>query len=228
MGPPKKDVQNYQNCLNYLQLCKMKNIKAIIFDLGGVILNINYQNTVDRFTKLGIKNINTFYSKKAQSNIFNKIETGKISEKEFLLRIQKKTNNVTIKQIKEAWNSMLLNLPENRITLLKKLKQKYSIFLLSNINTIHISKFKQILGNKKYHEFYNLFDKVYFSHKIGFRKPDQKAFQLILDKNKLTNSNILFIDDSPQHIEGAKKLGIKTHLLKENEEITTLFPDITL
>ena len=228
MGPPKKDVQNYQNCLNYLQLCKMKNMKAIIFDLGGVILNINYQNTIDRFTKLGIKNISSFYSNKQQSNIFNKIETGEISEQEFLLRIRKKTNKATIKQIKEAWNSMLLNLPKNRITLLKKLKQKYSIFLLSNINTIHVSQFKKILGNKKYDEFYNLFDEVYFSHKIGVRKPDQKAFQLILDKNKLTNSDILFIDDSPQHIEGAKKLGIKTRLLKESEEITALFPDITL
>ena len=73
-----------------------------------------------------------------------------------------------------------------------------------------------------------MFNKIYLSHEIGFRKPNKHAFQIILNENSLKPNNVLFIDDSPQHIEGAKKLGIKTHLLKENEEITTLFPDITL
>ena len=81
---------------------------------------------------------------------------------------------------------------------------------------------------KKYNEFYNLFHKVYYSYKIGFRKPHAKAFQLILNENKLTTHEVLFIDDSPQHIEGAKKLGIKTYHLEDNQEVTTLFPDIIL
>ena len=122
----------------------MKNIKAIIFDLGEVILNINYQNTIDNFKKLGIGNLSSFYSKEFQINLFNQIETGKISENEFLLSLQKKTNNASIKQIKDAWNSMLLDLPEQRIQLLKKLRKNYSIFLLSNTNTIHIAKIKKI------------------------------------------------------------------------------------
>ncbi len=211
-----------------MQLCKMKNIHAIIFDLGAVILNINYQNTIDNFKKIGIKNLSSFYSKELQINLFNQIETGKISEQEFLLLLQKKTNNASVKQIKDAWNSMLLDLPEKRIQLLKNLKKKYSIFLLSNTNTIHIAKFKKNLGKKKYDEFYNLFDQVYYSHEIGVRKPNPEAFKIILDEHQLYANESLFIDDSPQHINGAKKLGIVTYQLRNDQDLTTLFPDITL
>ena len=206
----------------------MKNINTIIFDLGAVILNINYRNTIDQFKKLGLKNPNSFYSKASQNNLFNQIEVGEISSNEFLLELQKKMPDASLKKIKNAWNSMLMDLPENRINLLKKLKLDYSIFLLSNTNNLHISKFKKILGHDKYHEFYNLFNKVYYSNKIGFRKPHAEAFQLVLDENKLTSNKTLFIDDSSQHTEGAKKLGINIYHLKDNEEVTTLFPDIAL
>ena len=206
----------------------MKNVKAIIFDLGAVILNINYQNTIDEFKKLGVKNPNSFYSKKTQTHLFNQIETGKISQKGFLLKIQKETSDASIQQVKNAWNAMLLDLPEERIKLLKSLNQNYAIFLLSNTNALHICEFKKKLGNKEYTEFYNLFDKVYYSHKIGFRKPQAEAFTIILNQNKLAAHEVLFIDDSPQHIEGAKKLGIQAYHLQENEDLTTLFPDIVL
>ena len=211
-----------------MQICKMKKIEAIIFDLGAVILNISYQNTIDEFKKLGIKNPNSFYSKKTQNNLFNQLETGSICNKEFLFELQKKTNNASVEQIQNAWNSMLLDLPENRINLLKKLCKYHSIFLLSNTNAIHISEFKRFLGKKKYNEFCSLFNKIYYSHKIGVRKPEARAFQIILDENKLTADQVLFIDDSSQHIEGAKKLGIKTHHLKDGEEITNLFLDTIL
>jgi glucose-1-phosphatase len=206
----------------------MKNVKAIIFDLGAVILNINYQNTIDGFEKLGVKNTTSFYSKKTQTHLFNQIETGKISQKEFLLQLQKETSDASIQQVKNAWNAMLLDLPEERIKLLKSLTQNYAIFLLSNTNALHICEFKRKLGNKEYAEFYNLFDKVYYSHKIGFRKPQAEAFTIILKQNKLSAHEVLFIDDSPQHIEGAKKLGIQAYHLQENEDLTTLFPDIVL
>ena len=206
----------------------MKNIKAIIFDLGAVILNINYQKTIHEFEKLGIKNPKSFYSKQTQINLFDKFEIGKISAEEFILELQKATCHASFKDIRSAWNAMLLDLPKNRINLLEKLNKTYSIFLLSNTNTIHISEFKRKLGREKYLNFYNLFKKVYYSYKIGFRKPNTEAFRLILNENKLPAHKVLFIDDSPQHIEGAKKIGIKTYHLQDNEEITTLFPDIAL
>ncbi|MDG2268338.1 MAG: HAD family phosphatase, partial [Alphaproteobacteria bacterium] len=160
----------------------MKNVKAIIFDLGGVILNINYQKTITQFKNLGVITDDSYFSKSFQTDVFNQIETGKISEEEFLLELQKKNTAISIQKLKNAWNAMLLNLPHQRIDLLKKIKEKFSIYLLSNTNTIHIAEFKRQLGPDLYHEFYNLFDKIYYSHEIGFRKPDPKAFQIILEE----------------------------------------------
>ena len=173
----------------------MKNIKSIIFDLGGVLLNISYQNTIDEFEKLGVDNSSAFYSKKSQTNIFNLLETGEISENELIREIQSSCKSATRKQIIFAWNSMLLDLPKNRTNLLKNLKEKYQLFLLSNTNSIHIKEFKSRLGEVKYSKFYNLFDKVYYSHEIGVRKPHSEAFLLVLDENNLKEKEVLFIDD---------------------------------
>ena len=206
----------------------MKKCKAIIFDLGAVILNINYQNTIDKFTKLGVNNAATFYSKKVQTNLFNQIETGMISSNEFLKALQKETKNANINQVEKAWNAMLLDLPEERIQLIEKLKNNYSIYLLSNTNAIHIDAIKKQLGKRKWLAFCKLFDKMYLSHELGLRKPDVKIFEYILKEQKLKAEEIFFIDDSPQHIASAKKIGIHCHHLLDDENIITLFPDIIL
>ena len=98
----------------------MKNIKTIIFDLGAVLLNINYQLTIIEFAKFGVKNADSFYSKKVQTNLFNEIETGKISADSFLKSLQKETENASTNEVRNAWNSMLLDLPKERMELLKK------------------------------------------------------------------------------------------------------------
>ena len=206
----------------------MKKCKAIIFDLGAVILNINYQNTIDEFTKLGVNNAATFYSKKVQTNLFNQIETGMISSNEFLKALQKETKNANINQVEKAWNAMLLDLPEERIQLIEKLKNNYSIYLLSNTNAIHIDAIKKQLGKRKWLAFCKLFDKMYLSHELGLRKPDIKIFEYILKEQKLKAEEVFFIDDSPQHIASAKKIGIHCHHLLDDENIITLFPDIIL
>jgi HAD superfamily hydrolase (TIGR01509 family) len=206
----------------------MKKCKAIIFDLGAVILNINYQNTIDEFTKLGVKNAATFYSKKVQTDLFNQIETGMISSNEFLKSLQKETKNANINQVEKAWNAMLLDLPEERVQLIKKLKNNHTIYLLSNTNAIHIDAFKKQLGNRKWLAFCKLFDKMYLSHELGLRKPDVKIFEYILKEQKRKAEEVFFIDDSPQHIASAKKIGIHCHHLLDDEDIITLFPDIIL
>jgi len=206
----------------------MNNTRAIIFDLGAVLLNINYHKTIEEFEKLGIKNSTSFYSKKEQTDLFNLLETGKISEEDFITEVKKKCKYGSDNKIISAWNAMLLDLPKHRVSLLKDLNKKYDIYLLSNTNSIHITELKNIMGYEKYEVFYNLFKKVYYSHEIGFRKPNKESFQLILGENNLDPDDVLFIDDSPQHIEGAKNLGIRAYHLKDGEEVTTLFPDIAL
>ena len=123
---------------------------------------------------------------------------------------------------------MILDLPDKRLQIIQKLKQKYSIFLLSNTNAIHINFLKKSLTKEKWNKFNNLFNKIYYSHEIKIRKPSEKAFQLILQENNLRPKEVLFIDDSIQHIKTAKELGINYHHLKENEDISTLFFDKAL
>ena len=203
----------------------MKNCKVIIFDLGGVILNIDYKLTITEFEKLGLKNTDSFYSKKVQNPIFDKIEVGAISPKEFLEQLQKECDNASVELVENAWNAMLVDLPQSRLDYIKNLKNNYQIFLLSNTNAIHIRAFKNKIGAEKWKAFSSVFDKMYLSHEIGFRKPDKEAFQIILEENKLKPNEVFFVDDSSQHIEAAKKLGISCHYLQKGEDIVTLFPD---
>ena len=204
----------------------MKNIDNIIFDLGNVILNIDYQNTIDAFEKIGVPDASIFYSKSSQLNIFNQLETGRISKQNFILEIQKFAPKASASQIINAWNAILEDLPNERLEILKDIKDKFSIFLLSNTNTIHIEKIIDKLGKKKYEEFYNLFDKVYYSHEVKLRKPNADIFKLVIKENCLSIKNTLFIDDSIQHIESAKKIGLKTYHLDGNETLESIFPDI--
>ena len=203
----------------------MKKIKGIIFDFGGVILNINYNKTINAFKKLGIENAEQIYSQKKQSELFNLIETGKISEKEFLLELQKISIYKNTEKIKKAWNAMLLDLPKERLNLLSQLKSRYKLFLLSNTNHIHIQEIKKKLGNDMWRNFSNLFDKMYLSHQLNIRKPEKEIFRLILSEQKLNANEVLFIDDSYQHIKTAKKLKLNTYHLKNEEEIVNLFFD---
>ena len=206
----------------------MKNIDNIIFDLGNVILNIDYQNTIDAFEKIGVMDASNFYSKSSQLNIFSQLETGRISEQDFILEIQKFAPKASSTQIINAWNAILQDLPNERLEILKKIKDKFSIFLLSNTNSIHIEKIIDNLGIKKYKEFYNLFDKVYYSHEIKLRKPNAEIFRLVIKENNLSVKKTLFIDDSIQHIESAKTIGLKTYHLDGEETMESIFPDIIL
>lgn len=198
---------------------------AIIFDLGGVILNIDYSKTIDAFKNLGITNFNKIYTQAQQNQIFDKFETGLISEQDFRNYIKSEADkSLTDKQIDKAWNAMLLDLPEHRITLLNHLKADYPIFLYSNTNTIHLKAFKSIIkeqfGNKNLLE--DTFNKTYYSHLINKRKPNPEGFEQIIEDNKLQPKTTLFIDDSEQHILGAQKVGLKSLWLKD-KDISDLF-----
>jgi HAD superfamily hydrolase (TIGR01509 family) len=195
-----------------------EGVKNIIFDLGGVIINIDYYNTIKAFEQLGIENAEVLYSQHNQTDLFDLLETGKISPTEFYSQLRKITGTkATDQQLQQAWNAMLLDFPQNIIDTLKKAKQKYKTFLLSNTNEIHYDEYTNRLKKQfgiKSLDF--LFDKTYLSHQIGLRKPNKEAFELILNENNLQPEETLFIDDSLQHIEGASKVRLKTHWLKDN------------
>jgi len=199
-------------------------IKNIIFDFGGVILNINYQLNVDAFKEIGFSDFEKSYSKAAQIHLFNDLETGLISPQAFREGIRNVSGkNISDESIDYAWNKIILDLPEKRILLLKQLKSRYKTFLLSNTNQIHYDVYIKILQKYGYHHFNDIFEKAYFSHEIGMRKPDKEIFEFVLEDQHLIPGETLFIDDSIQHIEAAQKSGIITHHLNQGEDITDLF-----
>jgi FMN phosphatase YigB (HAD superfamily) len=201
---------------------KKAAVRHIIFDLGGVILNIDYQKPLAAFQALGIQ---PSYSKQEQEVLFDQLETGKISSEEFLLQLQQKANpGVTTAQIRVAWNSILLEFPLRRLQLLQQLQLHYSLFLLSNTNEIHEEAFQEMLFRTC--GFPNLaifFDKVYYSHLVGLRKPDPAIFQRVLEENNLNPEETLFLDDSLQHIEAASVLHIQTLHIHEGISMETIF-----
>tara|TARA_B110000881_G_C18466833_1_gene459209 strand:- start:9 stop:647 length:639 start_codon:yes stop_codon:yes gene_type:complete len=206
----------------------VSEIKNIIFDLGGVILNLDYSKTVNEFKKLGVLNFQELYSQKKQSIIFDDFEKGNIQSEKFISSINI-AKNLKIKEFDfiNAWNAMLLEIPIKRLEFIEGLKDDYKVFLLSNTNEIHINKFEDdLIKEKMLDKFHNCFDKIYYSSRMGKRKPDENCFSQVLEENKLIHYQTLFIDDSIQHINGAKQLGIQTFHLEKNKSITDLVPDI--
>lgn len=200
--------------------------KNIIFDLGGVILNIDYLLAVKAFKDLGLGGFDTFFSQAQQKQLFDLYEKGEITSDNFRNELRIYCNgNIGDKTIDEAWNSMLLDLPQERLDLLKRFKQSHRTFLLSNTNEIHIDSFNAYLQNDfNIADLSGHFEKMYLSYKVGMRKPDAEIFELVLSENKLDPKETLFIDDSIQHIESAKKLGIQTYWLDvKKESILDLF-----
>jgi FMN phosphatase YigB (HAD superfamily) len=194
----------------------LKNIRHIILDLGGVILNLDYKRTEKAFTDLGITDFAGKYSQLQQTDLFDRLETGHLSRLDFVSAIKEMAGkDIASDDIIAAWNAMLLDLPLRRLQILQQLQLHFDTFLLSNTNEIHEEAFNKILKSVAgFESLAVFFDKVYFSHRVGLRKPDRKIFELILDQNSLDPAKTLFIDDSPQHIESAKSIGIQTIFLE--------------
>lgn len=199
----------------------MKDFNAIIFDLGGVILNIDYNLTKVAFEELGIDDFDAIYSQAKQNDLFDLLETGQISSQHFINKmLDFLPSGTSPNKVVKAWNAMLLDLPKERLDLLKNLKAKYRTFLLSNTNEIHVDAFHSII--KKQHGLNNLdsfFEKTYYSNELQKRKPDVSTFIYLCEENNLDPKNTLFIDDSIQHIAGAREAGLNAYHLTNDEKI---------
>lgn len=199
-------------------------INNIIYDLGGVLLNIDYKKTEAAFNKLGYKNFEKMYSQFTADELFVKLETGTISPDDF---IQLLTNNhhppVSPRNIITAWNAMLLDWRLKSLSFLQEIAKDRNIFLLSNTNKIHEEAFNISLHTQTgMASIDHLFSRVWYSHKIGYRKPNADTFEFILHDAGLKVEETLFIDDSANNIAIANALGFKTHLLLKGEAIESL------
>jgi len=196
----------------------------IIFDLGGVIINLSVPDTFAAFAKASGKSLDDV-SKYASHQVFLDYEKGLISDEEFRQSVKEmldwKADAITFDS---CWNAMLLDIPVERLRLLERLKKDYRIFLLSNTNEIHLRKFNEILNNTEGRsEMDHYFHKAYYSHRMKMRKPDKEIFEFVLNENQLNPKETLFLDDNVSNLEGAAQTGIQTFHVKNPDLIFSLF-----
>lgn len=207
------------------QYMQPKDFPNIIFDLGGVILNLDVQRTIRAFSELSGKNFAQLYTQNQQKAFFDDFETGKISAEEFRQALREELQvPLSDAEIDRCWNACLLDLPKTRLELLARLKPRKRTFLLSNTNAIHKKAFDQIIENQHgISSLHHVFEQDYYSHLLGMRKPHPEVFLYILEKHGLRAEETLFIDDTLQHVEGAKKAGLHALHLSDGKDIVDIF-----
>ena len=217
-------LQNYIFAPNIKTCYSLKNIKNIIFDLGGVIINIYPHKTYEAF------NMPANDSAKMSvylHDLFHQLEIGAIDTTDFITEAKKEWElPLTKQEICDGLNAMLGDIPSERIRAIENVKGKYNIFLLSNTNAIH---YEGVMSRLEYStqwtSFEHLFHKTYYSHLVGLRKPDPAIYQLVLDENELVPDETLFLDDLGENLKSAQSLGIRTIKVSERNSIVDILND---
>lgn len=194
----------------------MQPIKNILFDLGGIFLNLNFGLTEKAFRNLGVTHFSEMFTQHHSNPLFIQLETGKLGETEFYENFRKQSGtSITDEQIRNAWNALLLDFPTERLEWLRNMGKKYTVYLFSNTNIIHYQAFMEIYRQATgKQDFNSYFRKAYYSHELGLRKPDPASFSRILAEQGLAAEETLFIDDTFKNVEAAQSLGMQTiHLV---------------
>lgn len=201
-----------------------KRIKHIIFDLGGVLINLNRLRCMRNFRNLGFSRVGNLIGPFQQEGIFMQLEKGIITAEEFRNRVRLETDQpLTDEQIDTAWNSFLGNAPGYKLDLLLKLRSKYNIYLLSNTNEIHWNWCLEHVFSYKGHTINDFFDRVFLSFEMQKTKPGLRIFQTVLNETGILPEETFFIDDSRANCETAEAFGISTYTPRSRENWSHLF-----
>ncbi len=202
----------------------MQPIQTIIFDLGGVFLNIDYPATRKAFIDLGVTHFDQLFNLHHSNDLFEQLETGKITPAAFYDAFRNETGlKLSDEQIRDAWNAMLLDFPLERLEWLEKIAAKYPVYLFSNTNQIHydafIETFRKQTGRQEFNDY---FIKAHYSHELGLRKPYPESFTELLSRHQLDPATTVFIDDTLKNIEGARAAGMQTIHLQAPQTVLDL------
>lgn len=206
----------------------MKNIKNIIFDLGGVIYNVRYENMFESMRRYGVHGMESYYTKSFQTHEMDLFETGMMSTPDFRDYLRKAIHlDLSDNQVDDILNSMLLGLPKERLDLLLALRQKYRLFLFSNTNEVHCKYFTdEIKVQFGYNVLDECFEAIYYSHTMHLRKPFVEGFQQIIREQHLLPEETLFVDDNEYNVEGACKVGLVGHHLSQGTILDVFDADL--
>jgi len=197
---------------------------VILLDLGGVLIDVDYSKTRVAFEKLGMTNFKNAYSQADQVKLFDDFETGQISPQYFVNELLPFVNPGTSpNSIVHAWNAMILSVPDAKITLLETLKKQYPLYLLSNTNELHVPVVRKEWAKVSSKPLESFFDKIYLSHEIHMRKPLPETFHFVCNDLSVNPSRVLFVDDSMQHVLGARQAGLQAIHLQDTSALGQLF-----
>lgn len=185
---------------------------AVVFDLGGVLLNLDYGATTRAFDRLAGRELAGFYSKARQADLFDRFERGEIDAARFRAELRGSLGAECVDaELDAAWNALLGEVPRRNIELLLRLKQTHRVYLLSNTNELHladfVARFERDHGHR-YGPWSALFHKDYYSHLLGMRKPESSVFEHVVRSEGLEPRRTLFIDDNWHNVQGARGAGL--------------------
>ncbi len=196
-------------------------IRNIIFDLGGVVMDLDIEASRQAFVAMGFDGEAFHLQRDDGENIFVLFETGKMDERTFLRRLRELLpGHPGEERIREAWNRMIVGFREEKIRLLQALRERYRTFLLSNTNSLHVARCNELLRQDHgIGGLDELFEETFYSYELGLRKPTPEIFRVVLERKGLQAGETLFIDDSREHLAAAEKLGIVTRWMERNSDL---------
>ena len=194
---------------------KKDTVTSIWFDFGNVLLPLDVDATYAGFKALGAKKTLT------QSNpLFHKWERGELAPDQFITEISNELKYAAYpNSIWQAWNAMILPLPDQVIPFLRKLSKRYTLVLVSNINHEHEMFIKRMMGPYTYSQFLKQFSAIYYSHHVGKRKPERAFFEQILKEQEAKPNEVFFIDDTAENSKAAEALGINTWCFNPQKDL---------
>lgn len=207
-----------------MYLWGMEGAKNILLDLGGVLLNLNFGATEAAFAGLGLTDFNRHFSQFKSSPLFEDLETGAVDKQAFLTHFRKETGlQASDQEIITAWNAMLLDFPKERVNWLNRLSGRYRVFLFSNTNAFHHDAFQEsFVQAYPGRPFDDYFERAYYSHILGKRKPYEEAYRHLLEDAGLLAQETIFIDDTLPNIEGARAAGLQAIHLEPGKTVLDL------
>lgn len=197
-------------------------INTLIFDLGGVIVDLAPERTLTEFATLAKKHVTEILRIYNFDSSFPAYETGRIGEEEFRNSVRSIFSlNAGDAEIDRCWNAMLVGIPSEKLTMLTRLKKHFTTLVLSNTNSIHLNYINEVILEGQVLDAY--VHRAHYSHRLGMRKPDREIFEYVLNLHTLVPGQTLFMDDHADNIHAAKALGIEALLIEHPEQVIDLF-----
>jgi putative hydrolase of the HAD superfamily len=202
----------------------LNNIKVLLFDFGGVVVDIDRERAVQRFEEIGVEQADSLLNSYKQNGIFLQLEEGILTPGEFYNALcELAGKDIPSERIDYAWMGFFPSVNQDRLNFINELRKKYRVCLLSNTNPIIMEWARSAQFSQEGKPLDTYFDKLYLSYQMGMVKPKHEIFEQILKSENVTPEHIMFFDDGPANIETASAMGFKTQLVEEGQDFRILF-----